>query len=248
MNNTYDKVKESNKIFKEAAQTTIDVANDITQTLRNKIFDYSNQIDKISDMLYDGLFLVDAKGFIFSSNDAASDIFGYNNKNDLLNLNMVSLLDLSKISYDPNNLMSKLQSLAAEKNPNPYELFKGIKKDTTRFYIDISISEMKKSDNSIYYLLLIRDTTDRITREKLLKNLFNITGIKSAIFDDSLNEVYTSIEFDRVFPDIDKISAILKDSKLSDISNEKEILIENYKCVIKLTKVTNKNYYILTIE
>lgn len=116
-NSSYDKISESNKLFKEAASDTINVANDITQTLRNKIFDYSNQIDKISDMLYDGLFLVDKDGFIFSSNNASADIFEYENKNSLIGINMLNLLDLSKLKIDTNLLMEELKALAVKKIP-----------------------------------------------------------------------------------------------------------------------------------
>lgn len=249
-NLSYDKISESNKLFKEAASDTINVANDITQTLRNKLFDYSNQIDKISDMLYDGLFLVDKDGFIFSSNKASADIFEYENKNSLIGINMLNLLDLTKLKIDTNLLMEELKTLAVKKNPNPYELFKGIKKDGSKFYIDISISEMNKSDNSKYYLLLIRDTTDRVIKEKLLRNLFNITGIKSAIIDDNMNVVYSSIEFEKCFDNIENISKLFNDKILIDIKNNDELNFthDGIKFTCKMTKVTNKKYFILTAE
>lgn len=249
-NSSYDKISESNKLFKEAASDTINVANDIIQTLRNKIFDYSNQIDKISDMLYDGLFLVDKDGFIFSSNNASADIFEYKNKNALIGINLIKLLDLSKLKIDTNLLMEELKALAIKKNPNPYELFKGIKNDGSKFYIDISISEMKKSDNSKYYLLLIRDTTDRVTKEKLLRNLFNITGIKSAIIDENMDVVYSSIEFTKMFDDVENISKLFDDKILIDIKNNDELnfTYKDIKFNCKTTTVTNKKYFILTAE
>lgn len=160
------KIEESNKLFLEAALDTISIANDLTSALKEKIYDQTEQINKISDLLYDGMFLIDENGFIFSDNKAAKDIFGYDQD---IRKNIKDLID---INFD-NNLMNKLYDIIISRNPNPYELFNGIKQDKSLFYIDVSIARLERSDKSIYYLMIIRDTTDRVFREQILRNMFD---------------------------------------------------------------------------
>lgn len=180
------KIEESNKQFVTAAAATLNMARDVSAGLKDKINDFSKEIEATSAIISDSLFLLDNRGRIVTMNSAASDTFEYdidelrhkpidtlfqNNKG--LNLSFTDLQEYSNKTYDiKSNVENKCY---------------GVDKNQTRFCVEIKIKTFKTSaSNQNRYVLLVKDITDRINAEELLLNLVNRQRATISALPDNL--------------------------------------------------------------
>lgn len=147
--NSDEKIKKTNDDLVENAKNTIQLATDVTQILKNKILDYSLQLEKVGEMLSDSLIMINEKGIITSANKESNEIFDCGES--LVGHQFKDYLILPEDSS-----MEKLSELISEKNPYPYEKLKGKTKCGNEIDISISISKIILSNMEVLYIAIIR--------------------------------------------------------------------------------------------
>jgi len=164
---------ESKDALEKAAKGTMNLAADVTETLQARIDDYSSQIDQTSRLLSDALLLVNTEGKIQSFNPAAETMFGWRKREiigkqlDLLfEFNDNPIIDSAFLE----EFMLKVNSHDDDVGIN-YEDFMGVCKDQTTFYVDISASKLIRSDKQVFYIILVRNVTQRVNSHKTIKKL-----------------------------------------------------------------------------
>lgn len=150
-----NKIVQQDQNLLETTQETILIAQDIIKALELKIDDYVNQVSKISLLIKDSLIMTNENGLIESINPFAEKMFGYPN-NELIGKPLSNLFDIDSV-----NFMSELLYLHNNKKYF-HENFMGIKKTGERIYIDLTLSEVIKSDGTKYYIIIIKDVSERI--------------------------------------------------------------------------------------
>lgn len=169
----YDKVNESYEAFLNAAGDTLSLAKDITVGLRNRIDDYTSQIEATSLVIPDALILVTPEGTLENVNVAAETIFGYN-RADLLTLTLKDLFT----DFNGGVTVAKIEKVFG--SANTFELIRtgqlnirGIKKDHTHFYPNIKISNFTRSDGTTRHMLLVQDITETVLAEQRFIRVFD---------------------------------------------------------------------------
>lgn len=162
------RVENSRAELVAAAETTFTLAQDITETLKDRVDDYKKRIDATDIVVYDPLIMVDSRGFIETFNSAAEDIFGYKAR-QIVGRNISQLFQSDKVrepsfqdilntftSNSPqySNFMDKVTSM------------KGRRKNGDVFFTTVSMSKFQKSDKSLNYLFLIQDVTEDIESDR----------------------------------------------------------------------------------
>ena len=209
---TLEKISKIDITLIQEAEETISVAAEVVQSLKSKIDDYDIQMQKISSMINDAVIMTNCNGIIENINKSAENIFGYENI-DLKGLPFSILLEesITNISY--------IDDIAqqCEKEIQYHKECKGIKKDKSIIYIEISVSKIKKTNNKIYYIIIIKDVTTRVINEIQLKEseqYFRSFGEASTEammlhndnkilkYNDKLSELtnYSSIEIEDINP------------------------------------------------
>lgn len=150
-----EKIVQQDKTLLENTHETIMIAQDVIKALEAKLDDYVNQVSKISLLIKDSLIMTDANGLIESINPFAEKMFGYSS-NELIGKSLSELFDI-----DPRNFMIDLLYLHNNKKYF-HEKFMGVKKNGELIYIDLTLSEVLKSDNTKYYIIIIKDVSERI--------------------------------------------------------------------------------------
>lgn len=150
-------------ILQEAAET-ISLAEDVVRSLKSKLDDYVVQIQKISSMINDAVIMTNVNGIIESVNTSAANIFGYSDK-ELIGIPFSVLLSESITD------MSYLDNIAikCEHEIQYYKECMGIKKDKDSIHIELSVSKIHKANKSIYYIIIIKDVTSRVTGQIQLR-------------------------------------------------------------------------------
>src|ERR1700691_6421550 len=160
-NETIDnKSKVVQQNFLSTTTDIIELSQDIIYSLKNKINDYVNQINSISEILSDALILVDDVGCIKNLNNSALLLFGYFEK-DLIDYNLSKIFDIQK-----NINMDELYLMVRKPNKHQYENFRGVKSSGEKIFIDISANKIIKIDKSYYYVMIIRDVTLRVKNDQ----------------------------------------------------------------------------------
>lgn len=149
------KIVEQDKTLLENTQETILIAQDVIKALEAKLDDYVNQVSKISVLIKDSLIMTDQNGFIESINPFAEQMFGYT-KEELIGSSLSELFDITS-----DNFMNDLIFLHNNKKYF-HEKFSGVKKNGERIYIDLTLSEVMKSDGTVYYIFIVKDVSERI--------------------------------------------------------------------------------------
>lgn len=151
------KIKESQQQFDSIAHDTIEMTKSVAQTLKDKITDYANQIESMSHMMSDALLISDNNGFITSVNDAAIDLFECS-REKIIGSPVVTLFNLQGCFTFEDFIRASINT-----TKGIYEDFEVTTSNGKKIYIDVSVACISKSDKSTYYIIVIRDVTDRIT-------------------------------------------------------------------------------------
>jgi PAS domain S-box-containing protein len=186
---TLDKALESQKGLEAAAKSTMGLASDVAGTLQAKIDEYADQLDMTARLLSDALLMVDNKGVITSYNNAAKGMLGWDKK-EVVGQPLTKLFDLG----DPAPAMDQDWMIDFCKRVNEdtldcgsvyYEDFKAVTKDGARLYVDVSGSMLTRNNSTMYFIILVRDVTNRVANAKMidelaLKNNELITAINAS--------------------------------------------------------------------
>lgn len=169
------KVNESYKAFLEAATGTIGLAEDLTSSLRDRIDDYTNQIEATSQVIPDALILIGSDGKLENANKAAGQMFGLP-RSKLLGK---TLQDLFRSVDNGEVSIAKFKKLFAGVS-NSFELvrrgnleIKGLRSDGIEFYPNIKVSDFTRADSSVKHILLVQDITENIEAEQRFIEVFD---------------------------------------------------------------------------
>lgn len=132
------KISVSQLALMEAATTTADAAHHVTMQLKKHLEDSIKQFEAAMQIISDGLIICDETGIIKTLNTAAKNIFASNN----LEGKNIKLLF---------GLLSNFENL---ENINT-----AVRQNNEQFAVDVKVEKMTKSDNTIVYLILVRDLT-----------------------------------------------------------------------------------------
>lgn len=164
-----NKVNESYTAFMSAAGDTLSLAKDVTVGLRDRIDDYTNQIEATSLVIPDALILVSDEGKLENINVAAEQIFGFC-KSEFLQKTVGDLFTDSNGGVTLETIQDTFRGVA-----HSWDLvrkgkltIRGITKDGDQFYPNIKISEFERSDGSTKFMLLVQDITEHVEAEQLL--------------------------------------------------------------------------------
>ena len=164
---------ESGEALEKAAKGTMNLAQDVTETLQAKIDDYATQIDQTSRLLSDALMLVSATGEIQSFNPAAETMFGWR-KREVTGKKISQIFQFNEDTVVNSDFMEKLigeVNIDDEFTAVHHEEFMGLRKDGGTIYIDVGASKFVRSDKKTYYIMLVRDVTHRVNNSKMIREL-----------------------------------------------------------------------------
>ena len=135
------------------------IFHDITVTENNlkKIRDSEIQQRALFETLFDALITIDEKGLITSYNPAAAEMFGYQDK-ELIGVNVSILMPKNdRQAHEEYTAYSDLnEKLVLNQNRELY----GVRKDDSKFPIEITISPMNVGEH-YGYMAILRDITER---------------------------------------------------------------------------------------
>lgn len=132
------KISISQLALLEAATTTADAAHHVTTQLKKHLEDSVKQFDAAMKIIADGLIIADETGIITTINHSAKIMFA---SNDLVGKNI-------------NLLFGFMADISTLDNINTAK-----RQNNEKFDADIKVEKMTKSDDTIAYLILIRDLT-----------------------------------------------------------------------------------------
>ena len=178
---------DSSTALEQAAKGTMNLAEDVTKTLQNKIEEYAQQIEQTARLLSDALIEVDDHGIIETLNPAAEQMFGYKKReikgkcfSMLFDFEEGTVVDASFM--DALNVEANLVNLEAIVH---YEKFKGLRNGRLKFFVNISISRLQNTNKTLTYLILIRDVTQQVSNQQVLKELASRNQELLATIDSS---------------------------------------------------------------
>ncbi|OPX17629.1 hypothetical protein BXT86_05495 [candidate division WOR-3 bacterium 4484_100] len=170
-------------------QGVVEISFDITvlkraeQALRESEEKYKTLTDNINVGIYRNT--VGEKGRFIEVNPALVKMFGFQNRDELLDLNVS---DLYQNPEDRKRFNQKILKEGFVKN----EILHLRKKDGTPFIASVSAVVVKdEKGNQVYYDGIIEDITERVEGEKLKNSLYRISDAAQSA--KSLQELYRSI-------------------------------------------------------
>ena len=164
---------ESSTALEQAAKGTMNLAEDVTKALQDKIEEYAQQIEQTARLLSDALIEVDDHGIIETLNPAAEQMFGYK-KREIRGKCFSMLFDFEKGLLVDAKFMDDLNVEANMVNPEAivhYERFKGLRSNGLKFFVNIGVSRLQNANKSLSYLILVRDVTQQVSNQQTLKEL-----------------------------------------------------------------------------
>lgn len=127
--------------------------------------DSAARLRAVIDTAVDGVILADARGTILMVNPAFERLFGYR-ADDVLGQN-VSMLMPERYSRDHNSYIRSYRETRERKIIGIGREVEGMRKDGSRFPMDLSIGETSQDGESIY-VAIVHDLTDRKRSEQQL--------------------------------------------------------------------------------
>lgn len=163
----------SSEALEKAAKGTMNLAQDVTTTLQAKIGDYITQIDQTAILLSDALIYVDSQGNVESFNPAAEHMFGWKRR-QIIGKPVSTLFQFKESNIDDSQFIESLLGGVKNEDSNlsiDHEDFMGVCSDGRMIYIDVGASKITGSDGKIFYIILIRDVTNRVNQIHTIKDL-----------------------------------------------------------------------------
>ncbi len=214
-----NKVNESFTAFMSAAGDTLSLAQDVTVGLRDRIDDYTNQIEATSLVIPDALILVSEEGKLENINAAAERIFGFC-KSEFLQKTIGDLF----LDYNGGVTIDTIQTTFQD-TTNSFDLvrkgkltIRGIKKNGVQFYPNIKISEFARSDGTNKFMLLVQDITENVLAEQRFINMFDQQTATLKAIPDILIIVDSQMKIRQVINSSVYDSFIVEDHTNSNLS------------------------------
>lgn len=165
-----DRIAFSTSALEHAAISTLDLAQEVTNSLKNKIDDYLRQIEVTSQLINDALIIINHNGKIESFNTGAERIFHWTSE-EIIGKDIDSLFNFKK-DCKCSNFLEWLACNVDKIDPNDQEEeFKGKTKYGTELFVDVAANLISSNDKPKSYLILIRDITKRVNDELDRKRL-----------------------------------------------------------------------------
>lgn len=168
------KATESYNAFLDAAAGTLSAAQDVSDSLRAKIDDYTRQIEATSLVIPHALILINSDDIILNTNGSATEIFGYEREVFVGR----KLSDLFNSASGAQITLDYLRQTFKETNNTFEVIMQGgldvgcVRSDGVQFYPNIKISEFTHSDGTPRYMLLVQDITESVMQERRFIDLF----------------------------------------------------------------------------
>lgn len=159
------KIEESSRLFLEAASSTLNLAKDVSSGLRDKINDYSREIEATSNLIPDALIVTDNKGNIQTINQATIDMFE-------ITLEEAKTSNINMLFKDKNNIAIGIDVLkqvvvTTDIKQSCINKYFGIPKHKEPFCVEIRVNHFNATDSD-RYIVLVTDITERIHAQELL--------------------------------------------------------------------------------
>jgi|GEM_PF-1934362 len=175
--NEIGEMARSIEVFRDSAQKRLAVETKIKTILKSAI---------------DGIVTINSAGMITSFNPAAEKLFGHQ-ENFILGKNVSILMPEPHKSKHDKYIRDRVKGKPARIMGEIVQQ-EALKKSGEIFPVEISLNEMK-IDNQIYFTAIIRDTTERVKREKEIQKMAlcdALTGIANRYqFEAKLSEATT---------------------------------------------------------
>ena len=180
--------EESYSALIDAATSTLTMAQDVTTGLRDRLDDYTAQIDATSKVIPDALLVVNDDGVIENVNAAAERIFDYD-KDFMIGMTLsklfsnmgkgeISLSRFKKTYKYHTNIFEQIRSGKFET--------RGVRSDGSQFYPNIKVSKFDHSNGTQKFMLLVQDVTDIVVSERSLMSVFEQQTATLAALPDIL--------------------------------------------------------------
>lgn len=154
--------------------------------IERKLRDSEEKYKHIVEDSIDGVGMAQ-NGKIIYVNDAYCKIFGYERK-ELIGESLLKVVAPEDVSLIRERAKKRLEG---EKVPNNY-VFKGMKKDGTKLFIEVSTSKPFVYRGTPTILAILRDVTERKKAEMQLKILFEASRLMNATMDIDETFAYIS--------------------------------------------------------
>ena len=233
------KILESRFLLESAAQSTIDAAIEVTNELKNRIKDYTTQIQITSDLLSNPIITINSEGTIKTFNKAAHELFDTSGS-EMVGFNISILfryINGQDIIFE--NLFDDLQcgkQIGCFQQNN----IKGRKFNGELFWVEVKCNEYFDSGGNKHYVILLYETDKKLTADNIFSNnilsadIFFIHNFSSII--DASSSFFE--EFGYTNEDVSKMDVYkLVDSNYWNfITNDS--YHENYSEIIHKTQVS----------
>ena len=153
-----EKLASSQKALLEAAVTTADMAQHVTQRLRQYLEDAVRQFDATIAIIQDGVFVCRISGEINACNPAASTILGIETSEIIRH----SILDFLS---DDGQSLTTTDELWDRVKDGTISL-RGVRGDGSTFPAEIISSRLNRSDGTAVMLLIVREMTDQLALKR----------------------------------------------------------------------------------
>ncbi|AZB44996.1 bifunctional diguanylate cyclase/phosphodiesterase [Bacillus sp. FJAT-42376] len=140
----------------------------VDQRFEHQSIQSERKFRSVFESANDAIILADAKGLILSWNEGAERMFGYREA-DVTGRNLqVIIPDEYKEAHQKG--MNRYLSTGEERVVGKTVELEGLKKDGSRFPIELSLASWKE-DNKVYFSSIIRDITERKKNEKRINQM-----------------------------------------------------------------------------
>ena len=157
-----DKISKSQNVLKDAALTTVEMAEFVVSKLKNRLDDAIKQFDSTIAIMSDALLICDTDGHIKAINPAAQSMFQYS-FNEITSLTILDLFHSHTADiYVPSDFWNILKPDTTQETIG----LKGLRKNKEEFQSEVSLTRLERSDKTVVYLMLIRDVNDILLLKK----------------------------------------------------------------------------------
>ena len=172
------KIEAGQRALLEAATSTADAAQHVTNTLKQYLEESIRQFSTTTSMLLDAFIIADSRGMIRACNPAAETMFGYPS-DEILRKQVLPLFVLDGVTPETRALLWDAIERDCDGLEADATLF-GRRQDGTRFPIDSKLASLERVEGGAVQMILIRDLSELAAA----RNEAKVSGQRySALFD-----------------------------------------------------------------
>src|ERR1035437_2186821 len=157
-----DKISKSQNVLKDAALTTVEMAEFVVSKLKNHLDDAIKQFDSTIAIMSDALLICDTDGHVKAINPAAQSMFLYS-FDEITSLTILDLFHSHTVNICvPSDFWNILKPDTTQETIGLI----GLRKNNEEFQSEVTLTRLERSDKTVVYLMLIRDITDILLLKK----------------------------------------------------------------------------------